>query len=237
MPRSSSSSWRVPRQSSSQVPSILTFRSLRRSLSNCSSGREAQANFCRGMLPRNMKGTGASMVSWEIVIDNRKPPPRFRPGPYFRAYVGFGSWLCDSSRTGSRPPPAPPAIPAIDAVENNRPNRGIVLRRNLQSLLDQLTALEPPPPNQGGSVEQLIASFEQTQATVAEFSRIAEMIAAVNDVQSALEVHRWFGRIFERYDLPEGFSGRFTDADFDYYKCLGHELFVTSIAFLLREER
>src|SRR5262245_1007620 len=31
MPRSSSSSWRVPRQSSSQVPSILTFRFLRRS--------------------------------------------------------------------------------------------------------------------------------------------------------------------------------------------------------------
>jgi hypothetical protein len=38
-------------------------------------------------------------------------------------------------------------------------------------------------------------------------------------------------------NLPENFSGRSSNADQDYFKFLGHELFVTLIAFLIREHR
>ena len=49
IPRSSSSSWRVLRQSSSQVPSTTTLRLLRRCSSNCSSDSFSQAYFRRGI--------------------------------------------------------------------------------------------------------------------------------------------------------------------------------------------
>src|SRR5262249_8489110 len=47
IPRSSSSSWRLLTQSSSQVPSTVTLRLLRRRLSNCSSDSVSQAYFRR----------------------------------------------------------------------------------------------------------------------------------------------------------------------------------------------
>jgi hypothetical protein len=56
-------------------------------------------------------------------------------------------------------------------------------------------------------------------------------------VEAALELLRWFGDIFERYDLPENFRGTFNYADQDYFKFLGHELYVTFIGFFIRERR
>jgi hypothetical protein len=50
-------------------------------------------------------------------------------------------------------------------------------------------------------------------------------------------VLRWFGSVFERYNKPQGFNGRFLASDEDYFKFLGHELFVSFVAALLREER
>jgi hypothetical protein len=41
------------------------------------------------------------MVSWQSVIDNRKPRPRFGPGPYFRAYAAFGSKSDCLANTGT----------------------------------------------------------------------------------------------------------------------------------------
>jgi hypothetical protein len=51
---------------------------------------------------------------------------------------------------------------------------------------------------------------------VADFSKISEMTAMMNDEDVALEVHRWFGPIFDRYNLPPEFSGRYNHADFGY---------------------
>jgi hypothetical protein len=72
---------------------------------------------------------------------------------------------------------------------------------------------------------------------VAEFSKIAEMIALMNDADAASELYRWFGRIFERYNLPPDYSGRSSNTDCDYFKFIGHEVFVTFVAFLLREQK
>jgi hypothetical protein len=49
MPRACSSSFRVLRQSSSQVPSTVTLKLLRRCLSNCSSDSFSQGYFPRGI--------------------------------------------------------------------------------------------------------------------------------------------------------------------------------------------
>jgi len=128
-------------------------------------------------------------------------------------------------------------IPAASAIETQQPNRVITIRRNLDAILQRLDGLQPRKHSEGGTIDELTGALTLTQETVAEFSKITEIISLMNDADAALEVHRWFARILERYDLPENFAGRFSDADFDYFKFLGHELFVTFIGSLLREQR
>jgi hypothetical protein len=128
-------------------------------------------------------------------------------------------------------------IAAISAIEARQPNRIVVLRRDLDEILKNLDALQPTRHSEGGTVDQLIAAINLTQETIAGFSKIAEAIAVINDTEAALDLYRWFGRIFERYIRPENFNGRSSNADQDFFKFIGHELFVTFVAFLIREQR
>lgn len=129
-----------------------------------------------------------------------------------------------------------PLIAAVQAIESQQPNRIIILRRNLEEILQKLDSLQPKKYSEGGTVEELIAALNLTQEIVAEFSKIAEVVAIMSDMAAALEVQHWFGRIFERYDRPANFSGRYTEWNWDYFKFLGHELYVTFIGFILREQ-
>jgi hypothetical protein len=130
-----------------------------------------------------------------------------------------------------------PSIPALSAIESQAPNRILVLRRNLTDILRKLDETQPKTYSAGGGFFELVEGIKQTQETVAEFSKILEVIAALPDTEAAMEVDRWFGNVLQRYYLPKGFSGSFSYADQDYFKFLGHELFVTMIAFLLKDQR
>lgn len=124
------------------------------------------------------------------------------------------------------------SIPAANAIENQQPNRTIVLRRNLGSLFQ---SLEENSPASGATSEEIIAAIGTTQEKVAEFSKITETAVMMKDQECLLEITRWFGKLFERYDLPEGYSGSIIATDHDYFKFLGHEMFVTLVGLLIRE--
>jgi hypothetical protein len=130
-----------------------------------------------------------------------------------------------------------PAIPSVVALENQAPNRLIVLRKDLEGILGKLDDLQPTRYREGGTVDDLLKGIDATQKAAAEFSKIVETISMMSDGEGTIETLRWFGNVFERYDKPKGFGGKFFDSDEDYSKFLGHELFVTFIAALLREER
>ncbi len=140
------------------------------------------------------------------------------------------------SALGHAPEKEPEAIPAITAIENNQPNKIIVLRRNLTDLLKKFDDLAPKKHSEGGTVEELITAIDTTQEPVAEFSKIVEVVSIMKDEESALEVYKWLGNIFERYH-PVTAGGRTSNADGDFYKFIGHEMFVTMIAFYVREQR
>ena len=109
--------------------------------------------------------------------------------------------------------------------------------RECFAILQQLDALNPKRASAGGKVEELEQALNESQEPVLEFSKIVEAIAVMNDAEAAMECYRWFGNILERYHLPEGFSGRYSEADFDFFRFVGHELTVTLFACLLRENR
>ena len=128
------------------------------------------------------------------------------------------------------------SIPAIEAIENNRPNKIIILRRNLADLLQRILKNQPKKHSAGGKVEELIASIDSSQDSIAEFSKIVEVISIMNDQGSAREIYKWFGSVFEHYN-PEVTNGLVSNADGDYFKLIGHEMFVTMIAFYIREQK
>jgi hypothetical protein len=70
-----------------------------------------------------------------------------------------------------------------------------------------------------------------------EFARLTEVIATMNNADAALELYKCFEILLERYNLPLYFSGTYRKYDFDFYKFITHELFVTFFSFLIRERR
>jgi hypothetical protein len=128
------------------------------------------------------------------------------------------------------------ANPAVDGIEDVRPNRRVAVRAELSNILKELDRLKPPSFSNGGTAEDYLESLNKTLETAVRFSRIAESVAVMADVSMARELYGWFGTIIERCQLPEGFSGSYNEADFDYFRFIAHEFFVTLLAFLLKEQ-
>jgi hypothetical protein len=133
--------------------------------------------------------------------------------------------------------PAAVAATAIEGIENQRPNRRIAVRAELADILKELDALQPTKFVNGGTAEGYLQAISNTQEIANRFSKVAEALAIMADAAIAVEIHNWFGHILERYSLPRGFSGTYSEADFDVFRFVGHELFVTLFAFLLREQQ
>jgi hypothetical protein len=124
---------------------------------------------------------------------------------------------------------------AVAAVENVEPKRTLLTRRSLDTFADRLDAGRPKLFRDGGTTEDLLAGLSQTQELIASATRLFDTIAVMGDEAGALEIFRWFGRYLVRCDLPAGFTGGYNNADFDFYKFVGNELFVSLIAAILRE--
>lgn len=131
----------------------------------------------------------------------------------------------------------PPENPAVEAIEKDQKNKTIILRKSLSEILKKIDLLQPKKYRDGGTVDDLITAVESTQEVVVDFSKITETIATMDDTKSAIEVYRWFGEVLERYDFPKDYSGKTSNADYDYFKFVGHELFVSLFAFLMREQK
>ena len=85
--------------------------------------------------------------------------------------------------------------------------------------------------------EILVQAIAQTQRLVSEIAHVSEAISSMNAVEASFAIYKGFSTVLDRYNLPSGFAGSFRKVDFDFYKFMGHELFVTFFSFLVREER
>jgi hypothetical protein len=125
----------------------------------------------------------------------------------------------------------------IIKIEGAHPSRVPEIRKALALILEKIEDNQPKKHRDGGGVEDVLESIGKTQEIVAEFSRITSAIAVMDDETSVLEVARWFGKLYSNYNLPEEYSGPTSNADYDYFKFVGYELFVSMITFLLSEQK
>ena len=126
---------------------------------------------------------------------------------------------------------------ALEATENLSPNRVLVLRRFTAEINQRIQARRPKPVTEWNGAQDLLDAIEATIDIVADFTRVSATVATMADNEAATELHRGFGPLLEACDRPEGFSGTFYPADYDFFKFLTHELYATLFAALVRDAR
>jgi hypothetical protein len=127
---------------------------------------------------------------------------------------------------------------AKGAIEHSRPDQEFSVRDFMKRLVGRIDALNPDlSRGEGAELEELLVqAIAHSQDLVIEFAELAQTIAAHDATNAALAIYRNFGDILTRYYPPPDMRYHL-ECQFDFYKFIGHELFVTFFSFLVREER
>jgi hypothetical protein len=127
---------------------------------------------------------------------------------------------------------------AITAIESSAANQVALTRRYVQWLCAEAKRLAPNLARNDNDVDDaLVEGIEKTEGLVTEFAKVSQCIALMKAKEPAEVVYKAFGWIFESYYLPVGFAGNSFSTQFDFFRFLGHEMFVVFISRLMHEER
>lgn len=125
----------------------------------------------------------------------------------------------------------------IENIEKQNPKR----IRDVQVYMDYLNKfLDEAYPGKytgQGYDDILIASIGKTLELVTDFANVIEYIAIYNDDVILEKLFNGFKKILDHCNLPIGHSGPSSNADFDFYKFIGNELFTTTVSVLLRNKK
>lgn len=138
-------------------------------------------------------------------------------------------------------PPEQEATSAVEAlltaVNSNSPTRTARVREYWQSLKERLAALVPDWGSTQNKAELLMETIGTSLPLVSEFTRVAEAIASSADPECAQRLYDGFACILEEYEFKPGASEGQSETSFDFWRFLGHELFVTLFACLIQDSR
>jgi hypothetical protein len=123
------------------------------------------------------------------------------------------------------------------AVQEGRPDASAAVREFFFTLVKELDAQAPDLSVSGQTDELLLGALDAVKPLVVEFGTVAKAVAESGASEPARVLYKGFDLILERYHPAPGVSGSFYEHQFDFYKFLGHELFVMAFAALIREER
>ena len=127
------------------------------------------------------------------------------------------------------------------AIRARSPRQAILMRQFMEETTAGLVAIAPDfaaAERDGIPLDDtLIAALDRTISSVEGFTKVAQSVAEEDAEVAAEAMYQGFGGLLDRYQVPQGFSGTYWPVDFDFFKFLGHELFVTLIAFLIDQNR
>lgn len=157
---------------------------------------------------------------------------------------GAGAFLKDLLTTYERvasfvPSPGLPStvLEVINSILDHRPEAPGLVTRFMTALDEALVSIAPDYKKGGEWDELLVEAIDKSMAIIVQFAKVAEAVASKKAEAPALAMYKGFGEILNRYDNPKGFSGTYYPSDFDFYKFIGHELFVCLFSLLLRHNR
>ena len=129
------------------------------------------------------------------------------------------------------------ASDVIQALEENRPNQVGTLRKYLARAKYEIDASAPEivstPEIDDVYIEKLEESIDLVESMLSVY-QVATMSSSQNLI---MEIYKSYSSILEGYRKPLGFSGTYSNFEFDFHRFLGHELFVSFFSFLIADLR
>jgi hypothetical protein len=126
---------------------------------------------------------------------------------------------------------------AREAIQTSQPNQKSLTRQFMKWLVGELDQLNPKQPGQPMSDDALVEAIEKSVSLTCEFAKICEVVAVSGNSDAAFELYRGFEEILNRYDRPRDFTGSFWRTDYDFYKFIGHQMFVILFSLFIKEEK
>ena len=128
-------------------------------------------------------------------------------------------------------------IAVTEAIRDRRPEAASCVRSFMAELLEELKKIAPDFSGPGEHDELLVESLEKSIPLCVEFASVASTIAVTNANEAATALYESFGNLIsEYYANPSKGAQIYYHYSFDFYKFIGHELFVIFAAALLRED-
>ena len=124
----------------------------------------------------------------------------------------------------------------INSINSLKPNVASLVRDAMGIIIDELALIAPNVSEENELDELVVEAIDKSTLIVNEFSRMTSAIAQMNSYDGAIALYKSFQRILDRYEHPRGFSG-FSKADCDFFKFIGHEMFVCFISHLILDKR
>ena len=107
----------------------------------------------------------------------------------------------------------------------------------IKNILDDLERTMPDFSKFEEYDEAIVAQIKDGISISYRFIEAALLTSKYRSVEAIEVMYNFFGSVFKLYDVPEGFSESFHREDFDGFKFLGFEMFVSLIAALIKYDR
>ncbi len=112
-----------------------------------------------------------------------------------------------------------------------------VYREFLVNLLSDILAMKPDFGQYAEYDEAIVDQIVRGLPLSYRFTEAAVIAAKGENADALKTMYHFFGDMLKLYDVPEGFSGSYRRTDFDGFKFLGYEMFVSLIAAILRYDQ
>jgi len=107
----------------------------------------------------------------------------------------------------------------------------------MKDVASRIDAQRPTLANVDKPDDALIAALSTTTELVKEFNQVTESVAAHDAKEAAVALQEEFHLVLAGYHRRRGGSEAASSVEYDFHKFLGHELFVSLLAPLIREQR
>ena len=131
-----------------------------------------------------------------------------------------------------------PSIPDLkQAIPDAGQPLGVIYSEYLDGLLSDLEKTKPDFSKFDEYDDAIVDQIENGAHITYRFIEAALLASKYGNSDGVQALYDFFGKALRTYDLPDGFSGSYRRTDFDGFKFLVYEMFVSLIASLLRNNR
>jgi len=131
-----------------------------------------------------------------------------------------------------------PSMPdLIQAIPDAGQPLGAIYSEYLDALLSDLEKTKPDFSKFDEYDDAIVDQIENGVPITYRFIEAALLASKYGNSDGIQALYEFFGKALRTYDLPEDFSGNFRRTDFDGFKFLVYEMFVSLIASLIRNNR